>query len=286
MPTPEIKPDEVLVRVEAAALNPLDDQLKAGKMAKFFPLPFPYTLGTDLTGTVAHVGAEVTAWQPGDRVIGRLKPATGGALAEFAALPADACAALPPSLPLSAAAGIPTAAGTAWLALFKTAGLKEGQTVLIHAGAGGVGSFAVQFAHAVGARVLATASGDGIEAVRNLGADQVIDYKSEDFVSAVPDVDVVLDTVGGETQTRSFEVLKSGGYLVSTVSPPDEETVRAKGVSVSMVQLTRDGVPLQTLVAEIQDKSIEVLVDQTFSVAQIGEALAVRRRATPTPRSS
>ena len=214
VPTPAIKPDEVLVRVEAAALNPLDGQLKAGKMAKFFPLPFPYTLGTDLTGTVAQVGAEVTAWQPGDKVIGRLKPATGGALAEFAVLPADACATLPPSLPLTDAAGIPTA-GTAWLALFKTAGLRGGQTVLIHAGAGGVGSFAVQFAHAVGARILATASGDGVETVRNLGADQVIDYKSENFVSAVPDVDVVLDTVGGETQTRSFEVLTAIWFRLS-----------------------------------------------------------------------
>lgn len=234
IPTPEIGPDEVLIRVEAAALNPLDGKLQAGNMERFFPLTFPYTMGTDFAGTVERVGTSVSSWQPGNKVIARPDPTTGGAFAELAAVPSASCVALPPSVSMT------DAAGTAWKALFEAAGLEAGQTVLIHAG--GVGSFAVQFAHAAGARVFATASGDGVELVRSLGADRVIDYKAEDFASRVSDVDVVLDTIGGETQTRSFDVLRSGSYLISTVMPPDEATAKTRGVSASMVYLSLGGV--------------------------------------------
>lgn len=275
VPTPEIGSGQVLVRVAAAALNPLDGALQTGAIARVFPLTFPYTMGTDLAGTVEQVGANVAVWRPGDQVIGRINPTVGGAFAEFAAVLAEFCVALPPAMSMTHAAGIPTAAGTAWVALFVVAGLQAGQTVLVHAGAGGVGNFAVQFAHAAGARVFATASGNGVALVQGLGADRVIDYKTEDFASVVSDVDVVLDTIGGETQRKSFAVLRPGGHLVSTVMPLDEATAKAKGVSASVVSLTRslDGGRFKAIVDDIRDKSIRVLIDRTVPMAQIGDAL-------------
>lgn len=273
-PPPDIGADEVLVRVEAAALNPLDAALHAGALERFFPLAFPYTMGTDLAGTVEQVGARVSAWRPGDRVIGRPQPTNGGAFAEFAAVPGALLVAAPPALPILQAAGLPTAGGTAWRALFDHARLQAGQTVLIHAGAGGVGSFAVQFAHAAHARVLATASGDGVEVVRELGADEVIDYKAQDFTSVVRDVDVVLDTLGGETRERSFEVLRRGGHLVSTVLPLAEEAAKARGVSASVVSLTREGVPLREIAQAFRDHGLRTLIDRAFPLAQIADALA------------
>ena len=275
VPTPEVGSGEVLICTEAAALNPLDVQLQAGSMERFLPLIFPYTMGIDLAGTVERVGADVTAWQPGDRVIARPKPATGGAFAEFVSVASDSCVALPPTMSVTDGAGIPTAGCTAWKALFVDAGLRAGQTVLIHAGAGGVGSFAVQFAHAIGAYVFATASGDGLELVQNLGADRVIDYKTEAFENLVSNADLVLDTIGGDTLMRSFGVLRPGGHLVSAVRPPDEATAMAKGVTATMVSLSAwlNGHHLKTVVNDVREKSIRVLIDRTLPMAQIADAL-------------
>ena len=178
VPTPEINSTDVLVRVAAASLNPLDVKLQKGFMHDFFPLSFPYTLGTDLAGTIEKVGSDVAVWRQGDEIVARVDPTSGGALAEFAVVPASYLVKAPTSVPIEQAAGIGTAGGTAWQALFEVADLKKGQTILVHAGAGGVGSFAVQFARSAGARVIATASGDGIDIARRLGADQVIDGKS------------------------------------------------------------------------------------------------------------
>ncbi len=265
----------MLIRVEAAALNPLDVQLQAGSIERLLPLTFPYTMGVDLAGTVERVGTDVATWRPGDRVIARHKPATGGAFAEFVSIAADSCVALPPTMPMTDGAGIPTAGCTAWKALFVDAELRAGQTVLIHAGAGGVGSFAVQFAHAAGAYVFATASGDGLELVRSLGADRVIDYRTEVFERLVSNADVVLDTIGGDTLTRSCDVLRPGGHLVSAVRPPDAATAKAKGVAASMVSLSAwlNGSHLRTVVNEVQEKSIRVLIDRTLPMSQVVEAL-------------
>lgn len=273
VPMPEIGPDEVLVRVEAAAMNPLDGKLLGGDMARFFPLSFPYTMGTDIAGTIERIGADVVVWNPGERIIARPAPPSGGAFAEFAAVPTDLCAALPASMSITDAAGIPTAGCTAWKALFEIAKLKAGQSVLIHGGAGGVGSFAVQFAHSAGARVIATASGDGVALVRSLGADEVIDYQNEEFRELASDVDVVLDTIGGDTQSVSFDVLRSGGYLASTVHPPDKAVATDKGVSASMVMLDLDGDLLQAVVNDVRDRSVKVLIDRVLPMTRIGEAL-------------
>jgi NADPH:quinone reductase-like Zn-dependent oxidoreductase len=265
--------DEVLVRVAAASLNPLDVKLQQGFMHAFFPLTFPYTIGTDLAGTIEAVGGSVTGWAVGDRVTARTDPTAGGAFAELVTVPASYLVKLPDGVSFEMAAGIPTAAGTAWQALYEVANLKAGQSVLIHAGAGGVGSFAIQFARAVGARVMATASGDGIDIAKRLGADQVIDYRAEDFAAKLSDLDVVLDTIGGETQQRSFGVLRSGGVLASTVQPPDEALAKAHGVTATFVFHSSDASRLATVVEKVA-QGTKVLTDRTVSLSGFNGAFA------------
>lgn len=263
---------QVLIRVRAAGLNPLDVKLQRGDMDQFFPLTFPYTLGTDLAGDIEQLGPDVEGWALGDQVVARTDPAAGGAFAEYVLVPAEFLAKAPSTLPLKEAAGIPTAAGTAWQALFESAELAGGQKVLIHAGTGGVGSFAIQFAHSVGARVIATASGSGLDIVRLLGADRGIDYRREDFVRKVSDIDVVLDTMGGETQQRSFEVLRAGGHLLSTVVPPDEALVAAHNVTAGFVFHASDGQRLARVSEAIDQYGLQVLVDRTVPFTEFIQA--------------
>ena len=263
VPTPDVGPADVLVRVAAAGLNPLDVKLQKGVMHGFFPLAFPYTIGTDLAGTVERVGADVVDWSAGDVVLARVDPTMGGALAEFAVVPASHLVAPPTSMAIELAAGIPTTAGTAWQALFEMGALQRGQTVLVHGGAGGVGSFAIQFAHSAGARVIATESGTGVEIARRLGADEVIDYRAENFAEKVSDVDLVLDTVGGDTQVLSFAVLRPGGVLLSTVSPPDETLAKAHDVSASFIVHMSDASRLTKVVDHIDAAGATVLLDRT-----------------------
>lgn len=269
---PESSEGEVLVQIQAAALNPLDVQLQAGYLADWFPLSFPFTLGTDFAGVVKRVGSGVTAFREGDAIIARPNPARGGGFAEYATVSAAACVQLPTSLTPDEGACIPTAGGTAWFALIDSANLKTGETVLIHAGAGGVGTFAIQFAKAAGARVLATASGDGVAFARELGADRVIDYRSEDFAGLDEPVDVVLDLIGGDTQARSFGLLRPSGRLVSTVSPPDAEKAKAKGVSASMFALDLSGDRLAELVNAVVNNRVRVVIDRRLPLADFRDA--------------
>ena len=273
VPTPEIGSTDVLVRVAAASFNPLDVKLQKGGMHDFFPLSFPYTLGTDLAGTVEEIGSDVAGWSQGDEIVVRLDPTSGGAMAEYAVVPASYLVKAPTSVPIAQAAGIGTAGGTAWQALFEVANLKKGQTILVHAGAGGVGSFAIQFARSAGARVIATASGDGIDIARRLGADQVIDYKAENFADQVSDVDVVLDTVGGETQQNSFSVLRAGGILLSTVSPPDGALAKAHDVTGTFFPHMSDAGRLAKVVERI-DAGTKILVDRTVTLNTLDDAFA------------
>ncbi len=274
VPVPEIGPDEVLVRVGTASLNPMDNKLQRGELQDAFPLEFPYTMGTDLAGTVERVGPDVVGWSEGDRVVARTDPTRGGALAELAVVPASLLVEVPASMPTEKAAGIPTTAATAWQALFEVADLERGQTVLVHAGTGGVGSIAIQFAKAAGARVIATASGDGVEIARRLGADQVIDYRAEDFAEKVADVDLVLDTVGGETQQRSFGVLRPGGVLIATPEPPDEASARAHNRTAKFVALESDAARLKKVVDRVDAAGTEVLVDRIVPLDSLEEAFA------------
>lgn len=280
IPVPKIELDEVLVQVEAASINPLDVKLISGNRQDYFPLTMPYAVGTDLSGIVVEAGLLAARWKQGDHVIARLEPGSGlnkhrgGAFAEFAAVPAQLLAAAPAKLDLETSAGLPTAAGTAWQALFEGAHLEPGQTVLIHAGAGGVGSFAVQLAKYVGAHVISTASAATADLVRSLGADQVIDYRTEDFSLALRDVDVVLDTVGGETQSKSYQVLKPGGSLIALVMPPDQEQAKAHGVTATFIAHASHAARLGLISGLCDAGKLRVIVDRTFHLSGIQEGLA------------
>lgn len=282
VPLPELELDEVLVKVEAASVNPLDVKLISGSLHAYFPLKMPCAVGTDLSGTVVESGRLSARWKKGDRVIGRLEPgpgsgpqySRGGAFAEFVAVPARHLAPAPAKLDLADSAGLPTAAGTAWQALFEGAFLEPGQTILVHAGAGGVGSFAVQLGRYIGARVIATASAASAEVVRSLGADQIVDYKSSDFSSILHDIDVVFDTVGGETQAKSYRVLKPGGKLVTITSPPDQEQAKAHSVTALRIGHESDAARLGLIVGLCDAGALRVLVDRSFPLDDARAALA------------
>lgn len=272
IPAPVISADEVLVRVEAAALNPLDTLVASGVAQQFFRIDPPVTLGTDFAGTIEQVGSAVTDLKVGDAVIAWVDAGRGGALAEVAAAPAKACVRRPMNLSAVEGSAIPTAGITAWHALFSSAGLKPRETVLIHAAAGGVGSFAVQFAKLAGARVVATASGDGIALARALGADEVIDHRTQDFTTVGSDIDVVLDLVGGETQARSWPLLRAGARLVSTIQPPDAEVARKHGVEASMFYAKPFADRLDELVSTIADNALKVVIDRTAPLDRFADA--------------
>lgn len=272
VPTPTPGPGEVLVRVAGAALNPLDVKLAAGYVKDFFPVEFPYTIGTDLAGTVAAVGEDVAPWSVGDGVIARTDPGVGGAVAEFAVVPADQLAPAPSSVPLTAAAGIGTAAATAWQALHEMGDIRPGQTVLVHAGAGGVGSFAIQFARRAGARVVTTASGAGLDIARRLGADQVVDYTTTDFRSAVSDVDLVIDAVGGGVELSSLDVLKPDGLLLALPVPPDADRAANRGLRAEFVVHASNAQRLAKVASAI-DEGVEVLIDRTVPLDDAADAL-------------
>jgi NADPH:quinone reductase-like Zn-dependent oxidoreductase len=226
VPRPDPAAGEVLVRVHAAGVNPVDWKIREGLFGKIL---LPSVMGSDFSGVVEALGPEVTEFRAGDAVFGSVA-GESGSYAEYALAPVSQIAAKPSGLEHLRAAAVPIPGLTAWQALFDTAKLQSGQRILIHAAAGGVGSFAVQFAKWKGAHVIGTASSRNVDYVRNLGADQVIDYRSTPFEEEVRDVDVVLDTRGGETQERSWQTLRNGGILVSLVEPPSESKAAARGV--------------------------------------------------------
>lgn len=272
--SPQMSDHDVLVRITAASVNPLDVKLTSGVLADYFPLSFPYVLGSDLAGTIERVGSGVSGWQIGDRVIGRADPVKGGAFAPVAVLPVTHVAPAPAKLPLDEAAGLPTVAGTAWQALFETADLRRGQTALIHAGAGGVGSSAIQLAHQAGAKVIATASAGNLALLRELGADQAIDYRQGDFAAGLHNIDVVLDTLGGEVQQRSFTVLRRGGKLVSVVAPPDEALARQHDVIASFVFHQTDRARLNQVASLCEAGKLKPVIDRKMPLEAATEALA------------
>lgn len=261
IPAPDVFAGQLLVRVEAAALNPLDKLVASGVARQFFTIDPPLTVGTDLAGEVVAVGSGVTGFRAGDPVVAWLDAGSGGAVAEFALVPASACVPRPIALSAVDGSAIPTAGITAWHALFSAGQVQAGETVLIHAAAGGVGGFAVQFAKLAGATVIATASGDGVALAHSLGADTVVDYRSEDFAAIASDVNVVLDLVGGETQVRSYKTLRSGGRLISTIMPPDADMAAAHGVKASMFYAKPFADRLGELVETIAERGLKVVID-------------------------
>ena len=226
VPRPEPGTREVLVRVHAAGVNPVDWKIREGKLGK---IPLPSIMGSDFSGEIEALGPDVAEFRVGEFVFGSVADQSGS-YAEYALAPVSHIVEKPKALDHLQAAAIPVPAMTAWQALFDKAKLGLGQKVLIHAAAGGVGSFAVQLAKWKGAYVIGTASGPAGGLVRSLGADEFIDYRATRFEEALREVDVVFDTVGGDTQERSWKVLKKGGVLVSIVQPPSEKIAAAHGV--------------------------------------------------------
>ena len=228
LPVPEPGPGEVLIRVGAAGVGPWDGWIRAGKSV--LPQPLPLTLGSDLAGTIEAVGQGVAGFHAGEPVFGVTNKRFTDAYADFASARAEMIAHRPDTLDEVAAASVPVIAVTAWQALFDQARLVAGETVLIHGAAGSVGAYAVQLARRAGLHVIATAAAQDADHVYRLGAMTVVDYRTDRFETVARDVDAVIDLVGGETQARSFAVLKRGGRLVSAVSNPDQETAARCGV--------------------------------------------------------
>ncbi len=270
-PVPTPAAGQVLVRVRAAGVNPVDWKIRSGQMGGG-QLRDPLTLGYDVAGTVERVGEGVSSVKAGDPVFAYLSLRRGGGYAEFALVAESELARRPKSIDETTAAAVPLAGLTAYQALVDKAELKPGQTVLIHAAAGGVGHFAVQIAKHLGARVIATASAANHDFLKELGADEVIDYRTQKFEDLARDVDVVLDPLGGETQDRSFRVLKKGGILVSIVQPPDPERLKEFGVRGTVFLVQPNGPQLATLAELIDQNRLKPHVSQTFPLAEAAKA--------------
>ncbi len=255
IPNPKIKDDnEVVVKIHAVGVNPVDWKIREGNFKDFMPASFPLTIGQDFSGEIAEVGNNVHDFPAGDQVFGFVP---SGAYAEYADVSVKELARKPESIDFVTAASVPTAGLTAWQMIIDEAKVSEGQVVLIHGAAGGVGSFATQLAKWKKARVIATASQGDTDYLKSIGVDQVIDYKSERFEEKVKDVDAVIDLIGGETQAHSYRVLKKGGggVIISTVGLMDEAEAKKWGARGISFRMTYDGSGL-TQIAKLVDQGI------------------------------
>lgn len=270
--TPGLEDDSVLLAVHAAGINPIDDILRSGDMKDMMPLTFPHVMGYDVSGTVVDVGKDVTRFQVGDAVFARPNQEDAGAIAEFARVRASELAHKPRTLSHVEAASVPLAGLTAWQALITRGKLKAGEKVLIHAGSGGVGTFAIQIAGHVGAHIATTCSGRHADLVRSLGADVVIDYETEVFDELLSDYDLVFDMLGGDLLKRSFKVLKPGGMMVSIKGQDTEELAPEFGVRFDWFLMDPDGAMLGELGRLIDAGAVQPIVGRTFPMEQSGAA--------------
>jgi NADPH:quinone reductase-like Zn-dependent oxidoreductase len=270
-PEPQPIPTEVLVRVKAIGLNPLDTRLRAGE----FPVPLPFTLGWDISGVVEKA-PHTWRLRPGNEVFGMpLFPRMANGYAELVSAPALHLAHKPAALSHVEAAALPSVGLTAWQGLVDLASVTAGDRVLVHGGGGGVGHVAIQIAKALGAHVITTASGSKREFVEELGADEVIDYTAVDFTEAARDIDVVLDTIGGRTVERSLEVLRPGGHLLTAVADDDVELAaryEAAGMRFSGIVADPDPVGLRGLVELVEQGQLRIHVQETFPFERVVDA--------------
>jgi NADPH:quinone reductase-like Zn-dependent oxidoreductase len=270
LPMPVPKADEVLVRVNAASVNPVDYKTRSGKYPAVKQEQLPLVLGRDISGVVEQCGSAVSKFKKGTEVYAMLDREHGG-YAEYVIVKEQDLAAKPENLNFIEAAAVPLAAVTAWQGLFDHGGLRSGQHVLIHGGAGGVGHMAVQCAKARGARVSTTASKEDLEFVRSLGADQVID-KDKPFEKSVTDVDLVFDLVDGDTQERSWAVLKQGGTMVSTLSQPSEQKAKARAARAEHYMAQPDAGELREIGALIDAGTVRPHIEAVFRLTDAGAA--------------
>ena len=274
---------KVLVRVKAAGINPFDWKIREGYFQQMIPLKFPTTPGGDFSGVIEKVGDQVSGIQQGDEVYGQASVLSGGsgAFAEGALADADTISYKPKSLNNKEAAGLPVVGVSAWQALVEDIELHSGQKILIHGGAGGIGSIAIQLAKSLGAYVATTVRANDMQYVKELGADEIIDYQTQNFDELLRDYDAVYDTVSGETYARSFKVLKKGGIIVSMLEQPNHELMEQFGVKavLRMVQVNRERL---TKVAQwVDQNNIRVNVDRTFLLEEAGKALDYQKDEHP-----
>lgn len=297
LPRPTLKADELLVEVHAAGLNPIDNMVMTGMFKPILSFQFPATLGSDLAGVVVAVGSQVTRFKPGDAVFASLFDLGRGSLAEFAVVPEHAAALKPANLDFVQAASIPMVGLTSWQALNERARLQAGQKVFIPAGSGGIGTFAIQLAKHLGARVGTTVSTGNIELVRSLGADEVVDYKKQAFEEVLNGYDAVLGTVRGDALKKAMAILKPGAKIVSLIGPLDAAFARARGLnlvlrgvfglmsrkirrlanrqgaSYSFLFVRPDGHQLAQLGQLLEAQRIRPVIDKVFTFEQAKEAL-------------
>ncbi len=295
---PTVGDRDVLVEIHAAGVNLLDAKIRDGEFKLLLPYKAPFTLGHDLAGVVTRVGSGVTRFSVGDEVYGRPRDHRIGTFAERIAVHEDDLATKPASLSMAQAASVPLVALTAWQALVERANLERGQKVLIHAGSGGVGTYAIQLAKHLGATVATTTGTSNVEWVRDLGADTVIDYRTQDFETVAHDYDLILDSQGGDTLTRSLRILKPGGTAIGIAGPPDPDfarqqrlrpplrlaiallslktrrAARRRGARYSFLFMHASGTQLDKITKLIDAGVIHPIVDRTYPFAEAPQALA------------
>lgn len=298
IPTPEVGDDDVLIEVHAAGLNLLDSKIRSGEFKAILPYTLPIVLGHDVAGVVVRVGSNIRDFKPGDAVYSRVPDGRIGTLAEFIAVKAADIALKPSNLTMVEAASIPLVGLTAWQSLVERAGIRKGKRVLIHAGSGGVGTFAIQLARHLGTTVATTASATNKDLVTSLGADVVIDYRKDVFEKAISGYDVVLNSLDGETLEKSLDVLKPGGQLISISGPPDvvfakqqglnwvlqlairlissdiRRKAKARKVNYSFLFMKADGAQLREITNLIEAGTIKPVIDRVFPFNAVNEALA------------
>jgi NADPH:quinone reductase-like Zn-dependent oxidoreductase len=268
VPEPQLGPGEIRIKIIAAGVNPIDWKIRRGLVGS---LPLPMIMGLDVAGTVDMVGGGEIPFKPGDEVFAKVSIGKGG-YADYTVARSTEMARKPKSIGFVESAAIPTAGLAAWQSIFDLAGLEKGQSVLIHGAAGGVGTFAVQFAKWKGAHVIGTASEKNAEFLKSIGADEVIDYKNQRFEDLVSNMDVVLDTVGGDTFERSWGVLKPGGFLVTTVASIPEGAPEKHGVRAKRVMTQSDGKELAQIAAIIDEQQIRPIVTTVLPLADAQKA--------------
>ncbi|HEX7867562.1 MAG TPA: NADP-dependent oxidoreductase [Variovorax sp.] len=298
IPTPELRDDEVLVQVHAAGVNLLDSKIRDGEFKLILPYRLPLVLGHDVAGVVVKVGPRVQHFRTGDEVYARVDDFRIGTFAEFVPVKEASLAPKPKGLTMEEAASIPLVGLTAWQALVEKAGLKKGQKVFIQAGSGGVGTFAIQLAKHLGATVATTTSTGNVALVKSLGADIVVDYKSQDFEEVLRDYDVVLNSQDGKTLEKSLRVLRSGGKLISISGPPDPDfgkeiaapgfvklvmrllssgvrrKAQSRGIGYSFLFMKANGGQLREITRLIEAGAIHPAIDRVFPFESTNEALA------------
>jgi NADPH:quinone reductase-like Zn-dependent oxidoreductase len=277
-PRPHPGPGEVLVRIHAAGINPIDWKVREGQLKAMLHYTFPLILGWDFSGVVESLGAGLTRLKLGDEVFSHSDVARDGAYAEFIVVRESEAVLKPKSIDHIHAAGLPLAGLTSWQTLFVAGGLAAGQRVLIHAAAGGVGHVAVQLAKGKGAHVIGTAAERNHAFLRELGVDQVVDYDTERFEEVVQPVDVVLDTLGGDVQARSWKVLKPGGILVSIAQPPSAEIAQAAGVRQAFVFTQPDGSQLAEIARLVEAEKLKVIVETILALSDATRAQELSQR--------